>query len=1174
MAFERQNNLSRQRRNTEEIDLPESMITFFKCHFHIIENEIPGVEIPQRNNGTEFLQVTSVQSQHDLFGLLSRFFSCQIPVDAAHTSYLDSPEGYEAMKRIEKRNECVIKTHPPSILLTATSSCGHTVCVHEGRIENNNCQVLVLPLCAERSVWSPQIQHILRRDILTWIEEDYTRWVGPSPKAGGLFLRCPLDRTRSVVVIHVPQTIGGKEADYIRGTLKNVMKKAAERRESVAIPYDLFIKSGLRKEIIFQSIVDVFSGNTPASLLKLYLDAGNSETSVLRENISTFLEYREWSCDFAGGRSVRMHVGDVLDLKADVIVNSSHKMLDMTHGQLSQVLLKAAGPELSKQCKARYPKGIDDHVVAVTDCFQLKAFQKIFHILLPSMNAKVQDIRYPHLEWIRTRTQACLALASAMGYKSIVFPTLGVGPLFYLPQEVAETMFTTFREFFNEMPHSSLHDVTVVCFPKNTAVFQHFKMAEIKFALQEDMNSISEVVMEVKGVQIQIIQGDVQQHTCAAGVVIVAKGAEHTVMSDGLKPEIYSVCQEKFDKDFRWILSSVEKRLLPFCLQINLETFKRRYYQDVVAAVVKCLREAKNLKVVTFVVLTPKEHQEVREAFEKASQRSFPAPQHAMAPGQKKAPNTASPAGKVHICGELRFVENATEEILQLQIPEKFQAEEEIQKMDQSFVESSVDGKEFQQGRQDGGDISIVQKRSEVEVADEACEDGRRRTHYQHHDVGRNETADNHLSGTASTHSSKPSVWSKEIDVLEHEALRFLLGQTFLDNFDSHQTAGDRILIKAKTANSPKETIEKIDVIRREDVQADNVSGTLTFDPAGEGMEAYIKVLPPQGKVAVFCFDYTTMTKAKHFVQVKTGVVKTTTRHRRRFDDGGRSGQREDNAPYTHQAWHQQTSSLELTTTVGRIKVSVYRTDITKLPVDAIVNAANEHLAHGGGVAYAIARAAGFSLESDGDEYIRKFGPLKVTQVVATTGGALPCRKVLHAVGPRWTDYKDKTQYCQHLSDTVYNCFSLASENGFTSLAVSSISSVIFGVPQQTCSECYLAAVQRFDEEWGHRTSLQHIHFVDVNDTMVSVIQNTFRNSWNTPVTIQLARSQSESPAGDSAPVSESRGQRRRRPEPTKVGPARPQPTGSQPTRPEPTRPEPTSPDVQPSQLSSHQAGG
>ncbi|XP_076471519.1 uncharacterized protein LOC143301246 isoform X2 [Babylonia areolata] len=709
MGLERQNNLSRQRRNTEEIDLPESMITFFKCHFYIIENEIPGVKILQRNNGTEFLQVTSEQSQHDLFGLLSRFFSCQIPVDAAHTLYLDSPEGYEAMKRIEKRNECVIKTHPPSILLTATS-CGHTVCVHEGRIENNNCQVLVLPLCAERSVWSPQIQHILRRDMLTGIEEDYARWIGPSPKAGNLFLRCPLDRTRSVVVIHVPQTIGGKEADYIRGTLKNFMKKAAERRESVAIPYDLFIKSGLRKEIILQSIVDVFSGNTPASLLKLYLDAGNSETSVLRENISTFLEHREWSCDFAGGRSVRMHVGDVLDLKADVIVNSSHKMLDMTHGQLSQVLLKAAGPELSKQCKARYPKGIDDHVVAVTDCFQLKAFQKIFHILLPSMNAKVQDIRYPHLEWIRTRTQACLALASAMGYKSIVFPTLGVGTLFYLPQEVAETMFTTFREFFNEMPHSSLHDVTVVCFPKNTAVFQHFKMAEIKFALQEDMNSISEVVMEVKGVQIQIIQCDVQQHTCAADVVIVAKGAEKTVMSDGLKPDTHSVCQENIDKDFSWILSSVGKRLLLFCLQINLETFKRRYYQDVVAAVVKCLREAKNLKVVTFVVLTPKEHQEVREAFEKASQRSFPAPQHAMAPGQKKAPNTASPAGKVQICGELRFVENATKEILQLQIPEKFQAEEEIQKMDQSFMESSVDGKEFQQGRQDGGDISIVQK--------------------------------------------------------------------------------------------------------------------------------------------------------------------------------------------------------------------------------------------------------------------------------------------------------------------------------------------------------------------------------------------------------------------------------------------------------------------------------
>ena len=125
----------------------------------------------------------------------------------------------------------------------------------------------------------------------------------------------------------------------------------------------------------------------------------------------------------------------------------------------------------------------------------------------------------------------------------------------------------------------------------------------------------------------------------------------------------------------------------------------------------------------------------------------------------------------------------------------------------------------------------------------------------------------------------------------------------------------------------------------------------------------------------------------------------------------------------------------------SRITVHVYKADITKLPVDAIANASNEHMAHGGGVAYAIARAAGFSLEDEGQDFIQKHGPLKTTEVAVTTGGSLPCKKVLHAVGPRWSDYKDKGMCQQHLVDTVYNCLLKAESLGFISIALPSISS-------------------------------------------------------------------------------------------------------------------------------------
>ena len=119
----------------------------------------------------------------------------------------------------------------------------------------------------------------------------------------------------------------------------------------------------------------------------------------------------------------------------------------------------------------------------------------------------------------------------------------------------------------------------------------------------------------------------------------------------------------------------------------------------------------------------------------------------------------------------------------------------------------------------------------------------------------------------------------------------------------------------------------------------------------------------------------------------------------------------------------------------------VYKADITKLSVESIANACNEHLVHGGGVAYAIAGAAGFSLEDEGQDFIQKHGPLKTTEVAVTTGGSLPCKKVLHAVGPRWSDYTDKGMCQQHLVDTVYNCLLKAESLGFTSIALPSISS-------------------------------------------------------------------------------------------------------------------------------------
>ena len=127
---------------------------------------------------------------------------------------------------------------------------------------------------------------------------------------------------------------------------------------------------------------------------------------------------------------------------------------------------------------------------------------------------------------------------------------------------------------------------------------------------------------------------------------------------------------------------------------------------------------------------------------------------------------------------------------------------------------------------------------------------------------------------------------------------------------------------------------------------------------------------------------------------------------------------------------------------VASTRVHVYMADITKLPVDVIVNASNGYLDHGGGVAAAIARAAGPELDWECRNYIQERGPVAPGYGVMTTSGALPCRGVFHVVGPRWSNYPDKKECCYLLELAFTNCLRAAWANGdCSSIAIPAISS-------------------------------------------------------------------------------------------------------------------------------------
>ena len=280
---------------------------------------------------------------------------------------------------------------------------------------------------------------------------------------------------------------------------------------------------------------------------------------------------------------------------------------------------------------------------------------------------------------------------------------------------------------------------------------------------------------------------------------------------------------------------------------------------------------------------------------------------------------------------------------------------------------------------------------------------------------------------------------TRDLDSMVVEALKSLMKEDFR-KISTQQTEGGGVTVCCHGPTA-QDTMNQIDSLRQEEVQladGDFDKFTDALDTTPEGVAAYLIPVRKQGKVVIFSFDYNALSKAKHLLNVKVGKIRVTGRGRRRFD--GRNPETDHGSINQSPPSSLGYGSSDFTTKSG-IRVSVYKTDITKLPVEAIVNAANEHLAHGGGVAYAIARSAGFSLEDEGQDYILKHGPLKVKQVVATTGGSLPCKKVLHAVGPRWYDYKDKLQCQADLTDTVYNCLCKAESMQIASLAIPSISS-------------------------------------------------------------------------------------------------------------------------------------
>ncbi len=144
--------------------------------------------------------------------------------------------------------------------------------------------------------------------------------------------------------------------------------------------------------------------------------------------------------------------------------------------------------------------------------------------------------------------------------------------------------------------------------------------------------------------------------------------------------------------------------------------------------------------------------------------------------------------------------------------------------------------------------------------------------------------------------------------------------------------------------------------------------------------------------------------------------------------------------------------------TINRTLLELVEGDITTLDTDAIVNAANEHLAHGGGVAGAIARRGGPAIQQESNEWVRRHGRVPTGSAAITSGGRLKARYVIHAVGPVY-DRTQPARSAELLAAAVRSALALADAQGLKSVAMPAISTGIFGYPLAEAAHVMLSSV-------------------------------------------------------------------------------------------------------------------
>lgn len=161
--------------------------------------------------------------------------------------------------------------------------------------------------------------------------------------------------------------------------------------------------------------------------------------------------------------------------------------------------------------------------------------------------------------------------------------------------------------------------------------------------------------------------------------------------------------------------------------------------------------------------------------------------------------------------------------------------------------------------------------------------------------------------------------------------------------------------------------------------------------------------------------------------------------------------------------------------------------NITEQDTDAIVNAANSALKHGGGVAGAILRKGGQTIQEESDLWVKVWGgEVSVGSCAITSAGNLPARYVIHAVGPRMGEGDED----EKLRKATRSSLQMADKRNFKSITFPAISTGIFGFPLDRCADVMLSEVLDYVQA---QTRLQRIVFCLFNQDALKLFEAAFQ---------------------------------------------------------------------------------